>query len=130
MRIIVVDSDINFTTPLVQRWKKASVYCQAIPQAAAAMAELKKDPDGIDIVLIAKELGGGQDGLAVAQMLRKDPATADVPYVLMSSAWGKSDFAKHQKTEFGANAYYSKKDALSELFEEGHDDPRGQARSG
>jgi hypothetical protein len=115
MRIILLDSDINFTSSVSQRWKKFSVYCQVFPQTNAAFAELKKDPDAVDIVLIAKELGGGQDGLAAAQSLRKDPKTADVPYLLMSSAWGKPDFAKHQKTEFGANAYYSRKDPVTEL---------------
>ncbi|MBI3543488.1 MAG: response regulator, partial [Deltaproteobacteria bacterium] len=115
MRIIVVDNDKTFTTSLSQRCQKASVFCQVIGAAATAFAEIKKNPDQVDIVLIAKELGAGQDGLQVAQMLRKDPKTADVPYVLMSSTWGKPEFAKHQKTEFGANAYYSKKSSMTEL---------------
>lgn len=115
MRIIIVDTDVAFTTSISQRFKKASVYCQVFAQAQAALDEIKKDPDGVDLVLIAKELGAGQDGLAVAATIRKDAKMADVPYIIMSSAWTKADFAKHQKTEFGANAYFNKKNPQSEL---------------
>lgn len=115
MRIIVVDTDVAFTTSISQRFKKANVFCQVFPQAPAALAEIKKDPDGVDLVLIAKELGAGQDGQAVAEALRKDAKMADVPYIIMSTTWGKAEFAKHQKTEFGANAYYSKKNPQAEL---------------
>lgn len=114
MRIIVVDSDVAFTTKFSQLCKGAGVQCEVFSQAAPGIAELKKSASTVDIVLIAKELGA-TDGLIVAQTIRRDPKTADVPYVVMSATWGKSDFAKHQKTEFGANAYYNKKSALSEL---------------
>ena len=115
MRIIVIDSDKTFTTSFSQRCQKLSVYCQVIPAVQTAFAEMKKKPDDVDLVLISKELADGQDGAVLAQMMRKDPKTADIPYVLMSTTWGKPEFAKHQKTEFGANAYYNKKSAISEL---------------
>ncbi len=115
MRIIVIDSDKTFTTSFSQRCQKLSVFCQVIPALQTAFAEMKKKPDDIDLVLICRELAGGQDGAALAQMMRKDPKTADIPYVLMSTAWGKPEFAKHQKTEFGANAYFSKKSPMTEL---------------
>lgn len=115
MRIIIVDSDTNFANSIVQRCKKANVFCQVIPSPAAALGEMKKNPDAIDIVLVSKELVGAQDGLSVVQAMRKEAKTADIPYIIMSSVWGKPEFAKHQKSEFGANAYFSKKSAVAEL---------------
>lgn len=114
MRIIVIDSENSFTNLISQRCKKASVFCQAFNAPATALSEIKKNPDAIDIIILSKELAGA-DGLALAQTLRKDPKTTDIPYILVSSTWGKPEFAKHQKTEFGANAYYNKKSPIAEL---------------
>src|SRR5581483_2140892 len=115
MRIIVIDSDISFTSGFEQRCKKASVFCQVFSHPVHALAELKKDPDKVDLLLVCRELAGNQEGLSIVQSLRKDPRTMDIPYILMSSAWTKNDFAKHQKTEFGANAYFNKKNGIQEL---------------
>lgn len=114
MRIAVIDADAAFNNAFSQWCKKANVSCQFFVQAAAALAELKKSSSPVDLILVSKELP--EDGLAVAQALRREPKILEVPYILISSVWGKTEFAKHQKTEFGANAYYSKKNSISELI--------------
>jgi DNA-binding response OmpR family regulator len=115
MRILIVDTDVAFTSKLSERFKQAGVEYTVFVQAAPAIVELKKNPGGVGLVLIARELASAQDGLVMAQTIRRDPKTSDVPYVILSKEWGKSEFAKHQKSEYGANAYYSKKSPLGEL---------------
>src|SRR5690349_11962590 len=115
MRIIVIDTDNTFTSPFNARCKTAGISCQIFSTISEAISELKKDPNSIDLVLIAKELADGQDGLNAAEAIRNDVTISDVPYILMSSTWGKTDFAKHQKGPAGANAYYNKKNSPAEL---------------
>lgn len=114
MKIIVVDTDTGFCGPLIERCKKLNINCMIFNSGAQAITEGRKESEHINAILISRELVGA-DGLGVLQALRKDAKLSSVPIILMSSTWGKSDFARHQKSEFGANAYFSKKNSLAEL---------------
>jgi CheY-like chemotaxis protein/predicted nucleic acid-binding Zn-ribbon protein len=71
----------------------------------------------VDIVLIAKEVGASSDeGYVLANKLRADSQVAEVPFIILSSKLTNADFAKHQKTHDGANAYLKKPLALPVLI--------------
>ncbi|MEW6057089.1 MAG: response regulator [Bdellovibrionota bacterium] len=116
MKIIVVDSDPSFSSVFARRCSQGGVECVVFAQVEAALQAIKQDPAAIDIVLISRELvEGGEAGLELARTIRKDAHTSDVPYIILSALWQKVDFARHQKTESGANAYFNKKTPLEEL---------------
>lgn len=72
MRIVLVDSDVAFTNSVEQRLKKLGIFFQSFTAPAQALAEIKKNPDTVDLVLVARELANNQDGLILVQNLRKD----------------------------------------------------------
>jgi DNA-binding NarL/FixJ family response regulator len=114
MRIVVIDSDMAFNTSFTQFCKGLNAVCQVFSQAAAGLAEVRRAPELADVVLIGREMTGGQDGVSVAQSLRKDPQTAGVKFILMSSIWTPADFNKFNKN-IGAAGFYSKKTPVQEL---------------
>lgn len=117
MKIIIVDTDDAFTTAFSQRCAENGAVCQVFLKPALALQEIRKNPDAVDLVVIARELnpGGAEAGLATAKSIREDAKIADVPYIIISADWSKADFARHQRTPLGANAYFSKKSPHAEL---------------
>ncbi|MGK5087790.1 hypothetical protein WDW86_09545 [Bdellovibrionota bacterium FG-2] len=65
----------------------------------------------VDVALVHREgavstNGAAQDsGLQFVNRMRASPSFADLPYILTSETWNDEDFAKHQATSVGANAY-------------------------
>ncbi len=117
MRIVVLESDNQVLAPLKERCRKSGVTLDVYSALDAALKAVSSDPDSVDLILISCEVGSSQDeGYSLSARLRKDPNTSEVPFIIMSSKLGNADFAKHQKTDAGANAYLKKPLVLSVLL--------------
>lgn len=60
----------------------------------------------IDLAVIHREgIQGPEEGFQLIEKIKADPAQADLPLIISSSQWGDGEFAAHQGTPHGANAY-------------------------
>lgn len=118
MRLIVLESNPQFLSQL-----KAS-FSQAFPRgeihyftdSAAAWECLEKKGLVFDLILISREVTPQIGGLKFLEKLRGHLTLAHAPVLLLSSEWDKAEFARHQKTPMGANAYWNKKRPLNDLM--------------
>jgi CheY-like chemotaxis protein len=69
-----------------------------------------------DILLLDLHLPGQYDGFAVCEKLRADPATRNVPIVIISARDDAS--ARSRATEVGATAFYGKPFSPTALLKE------------
>lgn len=107
MKILLLNPLIDAGHKLLGTLKGRGVSVVICKDADDAWQQLKSIGDSIDLALIHREGKGGQGepGVTLAAKIKKDKALLDLPIILTSAAWGDADFAKHQKTADGANAY-------------------------
>lgn len=64
----------------------------------------------LDLIVVHREAPGSLQGaetpaLSFLGKVKSAAQYADIPFILTSDTWGDADFAKHQRTPHGANAY-------------------------
>ena len=117
MRIVLFDSDKSLIDLLSERSKKCGVTLDVFADVEQAFAAVKENPDSVDVVLISREMPAGEEaGFALTKMLRADQRTLEVPFIVLSSLLKNTDFALHQKSEDGANAYLKKPATLQQVI--------------
>jgi DNA-binding response OmpR family regulator len=109
-KILVVDDDAEVVELLRFNLKNAGF---AIGTAADGVEAIKKacsvSPDLILLDLMMPEL----DGLAVCEILRRDPATASIPIIMLTAV--SSEFGRLAGLESGAREYLTKPFSPREL---------------
>jgi len=110
-KILVVEDDAELVELLSFNLKQAGF---AIGTASDGVEALKKarsvSPDLILLDLMLPEL----DGFAVCEILRRDPATASVPIIMVTAV--SSGLARLAGLEAGANDYITKPFNLKQLL--------------
>jgi DNA-binding response OmpR family regulator len=111
-KILVVEDDLEQSELLCFNLKKAGF---AIGTAADGIQALKKarslSPDLILLDLMLPEM----DGFAVCEILRRHPATASVPIIMLTAL--SSELARINGLALGANDYITKPFNLKDLIE-------------
>jgi DNA-binding response OmpR family regulator len=109
-KILVVEDNSELLGLLRLSLKQAGF---AVATAGDGIEALKKarsvSPDLIVLDLVLPEL----DGFAVCETLRKDPATAEVPIILLTGL--TSEFTRYAGLESGASDYVTKPISPAEL---------------
>ena len=110
-KVLVVEDDHDLVELLCFNLKKAGF---ATGTASDGVEALKKArsllPDLIILDLMLPEL----DGFAVCEILRRDPATAGVPIIMLTAL--SSQLAKMAGFESGANDYVTKPFKIEDLI--------------
>jgi DNA-binding response OmpR family regulator len=110
-KVLVVEDDHDLVELLCFNLKKAGF---ATGTASDGVEALKKArsllPDLIILDLMLPEL----DGFAVCEILRRDPATAGVPIIMLTAL--SSQLAKMAGFESGANDYVTKPFRIEDLI--------------
>jgi DNA-binding response OmpR family regulator len=110
-KILVVEDDADLVELLCFNLKKAGF---AIGTATDGVEALKKArsvvPDLILLDLMLPEL----DGFAVCEILRRDPATASIPVIMLTAL--SSELARFAGLESGANDYITKPFSVKNLL--------------
>jgi DNA-binding response OmpR family regulator len=110
-KILVVEDDADLVELLCFNLKKAGF---AIGTATDGVEALKKArsvvPDLILLDLMLPEL----DGFAVCEILRRDPATATIPVIMLTAL--SSELARFAGLESGANDYITKPFSVKNLL--------------
>lgn len=122
-RILLVEDD-PITAALVEhRMSRSGFQVTVETDGLSAMARLESDPP--DLLILDIQLPG-LDGFGVLKRLREDPATREVPTLMLTSMGSDRDVAR--AFELGANDYLVKPFSPSELLARAHRAVEGRSR--
>jgi hypothetical protein len=107
MKILVLNPFWESEHPSLQALRKRGWVFVLAHDPAEALQVLKMHGRSIEIAIVHREgaLGQGEPGLEFVSWFKQDQDQSDLPYILTSSQWGEAQFASHQATAIGANAY-------------------------
>ncbi len=102
-RVLVVDDNPQVRSAVARFLERHAIHVDVAPDGAAAMEELRTHP--VDFVLLDVDMPG-MNGFEVCRSIKKDPAHAFVPVVLLSALDSKEDRIKG--AEAGCDGYLGK----------------------
>jgi hypothetical protein len=108
MKILLLNPHIDAEHKLVKLLQARGVAVLIPESPDEAVQMLKLHGSSVELAVIHREGVSEKDpeaGVKLVSKLKADPAQADLPILFTSAAWGDSEFATHQKTADGANAY-------------------------
>jgi DNA-binding response OmpR family regulator len=110
-KILVVEDDGDLAELLCFNLKQAGFATRIAGDGAEALKQARSHlPDLILLDLMLPEL----DGFAVCEILRRDPATASIPIVMLTAV--SSQLARLAGLEAGANDFVTKPFSLRDLM--------------
>ncbi|MEN9580978.1 MAG: hypothetical protein RJA70_3987 [Pseudomonadota bacterium] len=104
MRILVVE-DQDSIRNMIEALVRARGYEVIAASSGAKALDLARTTPP-DMVLLDLMMPGQYDGIDVCERLRRDPATAKIPIMIISAALDEKNKARAEAA--GATAYYSK----------------------
>lgn len=110
-RLVIAEDSPHMLRLLEMTLRKAGhtwTACAAGDTALAAVQSEKPDAALLDIIM------PGMDGLEVLSILKRDPATADIP-IIMLTARGQT-LTREQAEQSGASAFLTKPFSPTELL--------------
>lgn len=109
MRIVIFDTDEQ-TIQMVRRIiEGASLELNVLSDVDASIALFCSDSELIDLAIISRETKDSEDaGFRLIQKMKNSPRSATIPVIAISDKLTSIDFAKHQKSQVGVNAYLRK----------------------
>jgi len=108
-RVLVVDDEPMNRDLLVDMLSRFGYECETARDGFEALGKLSLD---IDVVLLDVMMPG-MDGYEVAQKIREDPATKDIPIMMVTALGSREDRLK--AVEAGANDFITKPIDQTEL---------------
>lgn len=109
--ILVVDDTPSILEMVVLALRKAGYKAKQASEANAAVAALKRDK--IDLVILDIDLPG-ISGLRMLQIIKDEPATAQIPVIMLTVH--EEEKAKLQGLKGGADDYVTKPFSVPELL--------------
>ena len=102
-RILVVEDDSDIAALLRHTLQKASYTVDVLSSGSAVLAHVAAEPP--DLIVLDLMLPG-MDGLHVCEALRRDPATAAIPILMLTARGDEED--RVRGLERGADDYVTK----------------------
>jgi CheY-like chemotaxis protein len=111
-KILVIEDDMNIRESLAELLETRSYQIFSADNGAAAITLIHKhNPD----LIICDVMMPGMSGYEVLEIIRKDAATATVPFIFLSAKVMEAD--REKGLSLGANSYLTKPFRSTELFE-------------
>jgi two-component system, OmpR family, alkaline phosphatase synthesis response regulator PhoP len=111
-KVLVVDDDPDLLDLLSYNLRKAGFWVGTASDGVQALKKVRLlSPDLMLLDVMLPEL----DGLAVCELLRRDPATANIPIILLTAL--SSELARISGLGSGADDYVTKPFSLRDLVE-------------
>lgn len=110
-RALVIEDDADIALSLGHNLEREGFLVRSAPDGVSGLQTALSDPP--DLVVLDLNLPG-LDGLEVCRRLRKDPATAGVPVVMLTARVTESD--KIAGLDLGADDYISKPFSVREFL--------------
>ena len=108
--ILVVEDDADIAALIAHYLEKAGHTVERLTSGSAVMPKLRAQP--ADLVILDIMLPG-MDGMVVCQTLRRDPATAAIPIIMLTARADEGD--RVAGLELGADDYVTKPFSPKEL---------------
>ena len=109
-RVLIVEDDLDIAALLRHTLQRADYAVDAVTSGSAVLPQVAADrPDVIVLDLMLP----GMDGLHVCQALRRDPATAAIPILMLTARGDEED--RVRGLELGADDYVTKPFSLKEV---------------
>ncbi len=108
-RVLLIEDDADIAEAIGYQMQKAGLHVRVARTGEEGLEAVRK---GVDLVLLDLNLPG-MDGLEVCRMIRRQPATAHVPIIIVSARADEVD--RVLGLEMGADDYVVKPFSLKEL---------------
>lgn len=108
MKILILNPHIDAVHDIVKTLEKRGTGLLFASNSEEAWQMLRLHGTSVELAIIHREGGTGynaEDGLKFVGKVKADSSQADLPIILTSAGWSDSDFAKHQTSPLGVNAY-------------------------
>ncbi len=106
MKILWLSPHLDSEHPLARTLASRGVALFVCRDADEASSLMLVHGRTVDLAIVHREgLTGPDDGLGWIEKIKTDPAQSDLPILLTADGWGDSDFAQHQASPYGCNAY-------------------------
>ena len=110
-KILIVDDNADLLTVLRLGFSKAGFVVRTAENGVAALKKIRAfEPDLLLLDLIMPEM----DGFAVCETLKKNPATAGIPIVVLTGL--SSELSRFAGLESGADEYLTKPFNFNEIL--------------
>lgn len=113
-RILIVDDDPSICRFISESLRLRGYEVLSFNSAEPALAALTETPCDIALLDI---LLPGTSGLQLCQQLRRTPATADLPVVMMTAFYKQTDHIREAREQYGATDYLLKPFSLKILHD-------------
>ncbi len=114
MKILLVNPYLDALHEIMKAFKAKGIALLLSADPEEAWQMLLLHGNNVDLAIIHRELQ--PLGLGFIDKVKKHPIVSDLPIILSSEKWGDLEFATHQQTPQGANAYLKYPFQESELF--------------
>ncbi len=106
MKILLLNPQIDAEHQIARALQKRGVAVLFPADSTEAWQMLRLHGSSVDLAIVHREgLGSTEPGCELLAKLKKDAKQSDLPVILTSDKWGDAEFAKHQDSPAGANAY-------------------------
>ncbi|HLD98831.1 MAG TPA: hypothetical protein VJB59_01145 [Bdellovibrionota bacterium] len=109
MKILLLNPHLDAEHNVLKMLQARGMALLIPENAQDALQMAKLHGQSIDLAIIHRESGDRSQlpdvGTKFLAQLKLDPIQSDLPVILTSEGWGDAEFAAHQRTPLGANAY-------------------------
>lgn len=106
MKILLLNPHTDAAHKISETFSAVGAALLSAITADEAWQLLQLHGKSVDLAIVHREgLNGPEDGLKFIERVKADPAQSDLPFIVTSSQWHDDQFARHQATPQGANAY-------------------------
>lgn len=113
-RILIVDDDPNICRFISESLRLRGYEVISFPSADAVQSALAETPCDLALLDI---LLPGHSGLELCRKLRQEPATRDLPVVMMTAFYKQADQIREAREDYGATDYLLKPFSLNALHD-------------
>jgi len=106
MKILWLSPHLDSEHPLAKALVSRGVAVFVCRNADEASSLMQVHGRTVDLAIVHREgLTGPDDGLSWIEKIKTDPAQSALQILLTADGWGDADFAQHQASPYGCNAY-------------------------
>ena len=118
MKLLILHPSLNSSAPWLAALQGQGVFVLTASSVEEAFQMLQLHAGSVDAAVVHREGVGGADdsGLSFIAKVRAEQALLDLPMVVTSQVWGDEEFANHQGSLDGVNAYLRWDDVESQLY--------------
>ncbi len=128
MKVLFLNPHIDAKHHILRALEKRQVAILAASTSETATELFHHHEQSLDLAVLHREGAAGEPGIEFLNQLKSLPSGNDLPVILTSESWGDVEFAQHQQTPQGANAYLKypfTADQLAGLIEAVFGEPLG-----